>query len=236
MSRSTSEITEPEKLTPKSAPFVCLAAIILASCHCIELSRREKRKAQSGCYIMADWVMPLFTIVVGVALLMETLMIAVMFIALRRLTGRIEKIAEFVQGRVFPLISQFQLRMDEMQPRISGIVSEASELMHTARHQVERTDRVITATSDRVMAKLVYADEAITGTLESMENTAARIRRTVWAPMRSAKALLIGIQTGLSSYGRHVRRPVEPMDRTEYWASSGAEAHQHRGYTSDPPL
>ena len=185
---------------------------------------------------MADWVMPLFTIVVAVALLMETLMIAVMFIALRRLTGRIEKIAEFVQGRAFPLISQFQLRMDDMQPRISRIVSEASELMHTARHQVETTDRVITETSDRIMAKLVYADNAITGTLETMENTAARIRRTVWAPVRSAKALLIGIQTGLSSYGRHVRRPVEPIDRAEYWVGPGAEAHQHSRYTNDPPL
>jgi hypothetical protein len=185
---------------------------------------------------MADWVMPLFTIVVAVALLIETLMIAVMFIALRRLTGRIEKIADFVQGRVFPLISQFQLLVDDMQPRISGIVSEASELVHSARHQVETTDRAITETSDRIMAKLAYADEAVTGTLESMENTAARIRLTVWALVRSAKALLIGIQTGLSSYGRHVRRPVEPIERTEYWASPGGEAHQNTGYTSDPPL
>jgi len=185
---------------------------------------------------MADWVMPLFTIVVAVALLIETLMIAVMFIALRRLTGRMEKIAEFVQGRVFPLISQFQLRMDDMQPRISGIVSEASELMHSVRHQVERTDRVITETSDHIMAKVLYADEAVTGTLESMENTAARIRRTFWAPLRSARALLIGIQTGLSSYGRHVRQPIEPIERKEYWARPAAEAHQHRGYTSDPPL
>jgi len=108
--------------------------------------------------------------------------------------------------------------------------------VHSARHQVETTDRAITETSDRIMAKLAYADEAVTGTLESMENTAARIRLTVWALVRSAKALLIGIQTGLSSYGRHVRRPVEPIERTEYWASPGGEAHQNTGYTSDPPL
>ena len=128
---------------------------------------------------MADWVMPLFTIVVAVALLIETLLIAVMLIAFRRLTARIEKLTDRVQGRVFPLISQFQLRFDEVQPRISDAVFQATGLAHSARKQAERTDRVITETTDRLRIKLVQADQTITGSLELIEDTGSRIRRAV---------------------------------------------------------
>jgi hypothetical protein len=166
---------------------------------------------------MADGVMPLFTIVVAVALLMETLVIAVMFIAFRRLTRRIEKLTDRVQGRVFPLISQLQLRFDEVQPRISDAVIQASELVHSARTQVEKTDRVITETADRLRIKLLQADQKITGTLELIEDTGSNIRRAVLAPVRSIKALTAGIQTGVSVYRTRFHESAEPMDLSEEW-------------------
>jgi hypothetical protein len=173
---------------------------------------------------MADWVMPLFTIVVAVALLMETLVIAVMFIALRRLTGRIEKLTDRVQGRVFPLISQFQVRIDEVQPRISDAVFQATGLVHSARKQAERTDRVITETTDRLRIKLVQADQTITGSLELIEDTGSRIRRRVLAPFRSIKALTAGIQTGINVYRTRLQESAEPIDPSEDWMPSQAEA------------
>jgi hypothetical protein len=171
---------------------------------------------------MADWVMPLFTIVVAVALLMETLVIAVMFIAFRRLTGRIEPLTDRVQGGVFPLISQFQLRTDEIQPRISDAIIQASEVVHSARKQAERTDRVITETADRVGIKLLQADQKITGTLELIEDTGSRIRRVVLAPVRSIKALTAGIQTGVSVYRKRFHESAEPMDLSEEWIAPEA--------------
>ena len=171
---------------------------------------------------MADWVMPLFTIVVAVALLMETLVIAVMFIAFRRLTGRIEKLTDRVQGRVFPLISQFQVRIDEVQPRISDAVVRASELVHSARTQVERADRVIIETTDRLRIKLVQADQTIAGALELIEDTASKIRRRVLAPFRSIKALTAGIQTGVSVYRTRSHESAEPIDLSEEWIAPEA--------------
>jgi len=171
---------------------------------------------------MADWVMPLFTIVVAVALLMETLVIAVMFIAFRRLTGRIEKLTDRVQGRVFPLISQFQVRIDEVQPRISDAVVRASELVHSARTQVERADRVIIETTDRLRIKLVQADQTIAGAIELIEDTASKIRRRVLAPFRSIKALTAGIQTGVSVYRTRSHESAEPINLSEEWIAPEA--------------
>jgi hypothetical protein len=167
---------------------------------------------------MADWVMPLFTIVVAIALLLETLVIVGTFIALKGLIRRIDKLGDLLEGQLFPRISRLQSWAEDVQPRISGVITEASEAVHSARKQVERTDRVITETSDRLRTKLLYADERISVALESIETTGARIRQTVTAPVRSAKALLTGIRTGLSSYRTNVRQSLERIEPAEPWA------------------
>lgn len=168
---------------------------------------------------MADWAMPLFTMVVALALLMETVVIAVIFVALRRLMARIERISEHVKGRVFPMISEFQVHLDEVRPRVSNALVEATELSHSSRKQVVWTDRLITETTDGFRIKLVQADEKIGGTLELIEDTGSRIRHAVFAPVRSIKALTAGIQTGINVYRTRSRQSSERFDPSEDWIS-----------------
>lgn len=169
---------------------------------------------------MADWVMPLFTIVVAVALLVETLAIAAMYFGVRRLVQRMESTTERVQGRLYPLISQIQFRLDEVQPRISCAIVEAAELVHSARMQAEQTDRKITEVSDEVRARLVRFDQRVAATLDSVEGTGHRIRHAVLAPVRSIKALSTGIQTGVDAYRKRSRQTDgwgdQPEDRIRY--------------------
>jgi saccharopine dehydrogenase-like NADP-dependent oxidoreductase len=123
---------------------------------------------------------------------------------------------------VFPLISQFQVRIDEIQPRISDAVIQASELVHSARTQVDRADRVITETTDRLRIKLVQTDQKIAGALELVEDTGSKIRRRVLAPFRSIKALTAGIQTGINVYRTRFHESAESMDLSEEWIAPEA--------------
>jgi hypothetical protein len=173
---------------------------------------------------MADWVMPLFVIVVGVALFMQMLIFAAMFMAIRRLSKRMGQIADQFQGRLFPLISQLEAWMEEAQPRISSVIYDAAEITQTARYQVERADRIITDTADRLRMRLVHADQILTGTFESIEETSSKIRRTVRAPVRSVTALFRGIQTGFDFYRR--RRRQTDDDSAGDWAPPLAETHR----------
>ena len=163
---------------------------------------------------MADWVMPLFTIVVAVALLAETVAIAAMFIGITRLVRRIESATERVQGRLYPVISQIQLRLDELEPSITHALTEASDLVHSARKQKERTDRRITEVTDE-LTKLVRLDQKMGATLDTVEVTGSRIRHAVLAPVRSVKALSAGIQTGINTYRERSRQADEWIDRPE---------------------
>ena len=156
---------------------------------------------------MANWVMPLFAAVVGVALFMQMLMFAAMFMAMRRLSQRVTRIADELQGRFFPLVSRLEMWVDEAQTRVSGALYEASEATHIARHHVERADRIVTEASERLRIRFVHADHVLTGVLESIEDAGFRIRRSVRAPVRSATALFRGIQGGVDFYlGRGRRR------------------------------
>lgn len=154
---------------------------------------------------MADWVMPLFTIVVAVALLVETLAIAAMYFGVRSLVRRMDSAAESLQRRVYPVISQVQVRLDELQPKISSAIDEAAYMVHTARMQTERTDRKITEVSDHIRERILVIDEKIAATLDAVDSTGARVRHAVLAPVRSFKALTTGIQTGINTYRQRSR-------------------------------
>jgi methyl-accepting chemotaxis protein len=155
---------------------------------------------------MASWVMPLFVIVAAVSLFLQMLIFGAMFLTIRRLSKRMEEIADDLQRRVNPVISRLQMLVEEAQPRISGMISDAAEITHVARNQVQRVDRVLTEAVDRLRMQLVHADQILTGALETVEETGARIRSSVWRPVQSVTALVRGIQTGLEFYRGRRRR------------------------------
>src|SRR3984957_12993024 len=171
---------------------------------------------------MANWVMPLFVAVVGVALFMQMLMFAAMFMAMRRLSQRVTRIADELQSRVFPLVSRLEVWVEEVQPRVSGALYEASEMTHRARHQVERADRIVTEAADRLRVRIVHSDQVLTGVLESIEDAGFRIRRSVRAPVRSVRAVFRGIQTGVDFY-RGRRRTEESDSVTRDWVPPFAD-------------
>ena len=149
---------------------------------------------------MASWVMPLFVIVAAVSLFIQMLIFGAMFLTIRRLSKRVEEIADDLQRRINPVISRLQMLVEEAQPRISGMISDAAEITHVARNQVQRVDRMVTEAVDRLRMQLVHADQILTGALETVEETGTRIRSTVWRPVQSFSALVRGIQTGLEFY------------------------------------
>jgi len=149
---------------------------------------------------MASWVMPLFVIVAAVSLFIQMLIFGAMFLTIRRLSKRVEEIADDLQRRINPVLSRVQMLVEEAQPRISSMISDAAEITHVARNQVQRVDRMVTETVDRLRMQLVHADQILTGALETVEETGTRIRSSVWRPVQSFSALVRGIQTGLEFY------------------------------------
>src|SRR5579862_4624709 len=162
---------------------------------------------------MQTWV-PVFIVIACVAIIFQTIMILAMFIAIRRMGQRAEKIADELQTRITPILSRVQALVDDAQPKISSIMADATEITRTARSQVQRVDRVMVEAVDRLRLQLIHADQILTGALETVEETGAQIRRTVWGPVRSVSALVRGIQVGLEFF-RNRRVPQDGAEQPD---------------------
>jgi hypothetical protein len=163
---------------------------------------------------MPNWVMPLFVIVASISLFVQMLIFGAMFVEFRRISRRMEEITVDLQRRINPVVSRLQMLVEETHPRISSMISDATEITHVARGQVQRVDRMLTEAGDRLRMQLVHADQILTGALETVEEAGARIHSTVWRPMQSVSALLRGIQAGLEFY-RGRRRQVEGLSEQQ---------------------
>jgi hypothetical protein len=162
---------------------------------------------------MQTWV-PVFIVIACVAIIFQTIMILAMFVAIRRMGQRAEKIADDLQARITPILSRVQTLVDDAQPKISSIMADATEITRTARSQVQRVDRVMVEAVDRLRLQLIHADQILTGALESIEETGAQIRRTVWRPVQSVSALVRGIQVGLE-FLRNRRVPRDGAEQPD---------------------
>ena len=166
---------------------------------------------------MESW-MPFFVIVTAVAIVLQAIMLIALFLQLRRTAARVEETISDLNTRLTPIISRLQILVDDVSPRISGLVADASELTRLARGQAQKIDRIMTETMERLRLQLIHVDQILTGAMETVEEAGSRMRDTIWGPVVKASAMIRGIQSGLeflrAARGRRhsVEQPSEQQD------------------------
>jgi methyl-accepting chemotaxis protein len=159
---------------------------------------------------MESW-MPFFVVVIALAVVLQAIMVIVLFLQLRRTAARIEQTVADLNVRLSPIISRVQFLVEDVSPRILGIVSDISEFSRLARGQAQKVDRVLTETMERLRLQLIHVDQILTGVMEAVEQTGVRIKQTIRGPVVQASALIRGIQTGLEFF-RNSRQRREPTE------------------------
>jgi hypothetical protein len=159
---------------------------------------------------MESWI-PFFVVLTALALVVQVIILAALFLQLRRTAARVEETVADLNARLTPILSRFQILVEDVSPRISGIVSDAAELTRLARGQAQKVDRILAETMERLRLQLIHVDQILTGAMEAVEETGSRLRETVWGPVVKATALVRGIQTGLEFFraARHGRKSEE---------------------------
>ena len=153
-------------------------------------------------------LLPLFIAVTALAVVLQMAILAAMFFQIRRMSEQMTRILGDFQSRMNPILTRLQLLMEDAQPRISGAMADLSEVVHLARGQAQKVDRVFTEAVDRLRMQLLHADQILSGTMEAVEVAGSKVRRTVLGPVQQASALIKGIQAGLEFFrgrgrGRH---------------------------------
>src|SRR6266478_3516995 len=166
---------------------------------------------------MESW-MPYFVVVTAAAVVLQSIVLVALFLQLRRTAARVEETITDLNARLTPILSRLQLLVEDVSPRISGIIADASELTRLARSQAQKVDRILTETMERLRLQLIHVDQILTGAMEAVEEAGSRMRDTVWGPVVKASAMIRGIQSGLeflrtARNRRHsVEQPSEQQD------------------------
>lgn len=166
---------------------------------------------------MDSW-MPLFVAVIALAVVLQSIVLIALFIQMRRTAARVEQVVTDMSAKVAPLISSVQILVEDISPRISGIVADASEITRLARGEVQKVDRIVTEALERLRMQLIHVDHVLTGAIEAVEEAGSQIKQSVWGPVIKATALVRGVQAGVD-FLRNVRRrrdggdvPVDQQD------------------------
>jgi len=142
---------------------------------------------------MQNWV----GVVVAIALVVQLVILAALFFQTKRTMEKVEKTVSDLHERTGPILTRVQILLDDTQPKISTMVSDAAHVVYLARGQAQKVDRVFTEAADRLRGQLLHVDRILTGTMEAVEDAGAQFRQSFWRPVQRASALVQGIRVGL---------------------------------------
>jgi hypothetical protein len=163
----------------------------------------------------------LFIAITGAAVLLQAGLLAVMYLAMRRSSARMEAIATEVKTKAVPALESTQAILTEIRPNLHLIAENLADTTSILRDQVHRVDATVTDVIDRTRLQVIRADELMSRTLDRVEQTTELVHRTVVSPVRQVSGLVHGITAGIefllgnrgrkNGGGRESRRAV-PQD------------------------
>jgi hypothetical protein len=156
---------------------------------------------------MENWL----GIAVVIALVVQVSVLIALFVQTRRTMKQVEDSVTDLNRKVGPILTRVQILLDDTQPKISTMVSDAAHVVYLARGQAQKVDRVFTDATDRLRGQLVRADRILTGTLEAVEEAGSQFKHSFWRPMQKASALVQGIKVGIDLL-RARRAPASRRD------------------------
>jgi uncharacterized protein YoxC len=163
-----------------------------------------------------DTALPYFIAVTALAVVLQAGVMVALYLSVRKTNEKLTRSVEDLRRQLEPILGRVQILVDDAQPRLSAIIANAAEVTELARGQAYKVDRVFTEAVDRLRLQVIRADQLLTGFLESIEETGAEVKKTVWEPVRQATAVIRGVKAGLEFFrsGGGQRRESGSRERT----------------------
>lgn len=145
---------------------------------------------------MSHWA-DAFVVIAGIAIVIQMVILAAMFVQLQTAIREFTRIATDLQNRLDPILLRVNRILEDSEDRIASVMGDATEITRLARSQAQKVDRVFTDTVERLRIQVIRADQILTGVLEVVEEAGTRVKKTVWGPLHQVSAVLKGFKAGL---------------------------------------
>ncbi|HEY7825691.1 MAG TPA: hypothetical protein VIC00_02645 [Candidatus Acidoferrales bacterium] len=145
---------------------------------------------------MSGWA-EAFVVIAAVAIVVQMAILLAMFVQMRSATQEFTRLARDMHARVDPILLRVSRILDDSEDRIASIMGDATEITRLARGQAQKVDRVFTDAIERMRIQVIRADHILSGTLEVIEESGTKFRRTLWGPVHQVSAVIKGLKAGL---------------------------------------
>jgi hypothetical protein len=153
-----------------------------------------------------DKLVSVFIIATAVAVIIQAAILAALYAAVRKTSGKVEALATEVSTKAVPTLTTAQEMLTELRPRVQEIIANVEHSTRMARNQIERVDATVTDVVDRTRLQVIRADELVNRTLDRVEETSEMVHRTVVSPIRRLSGVIQGLSAGLEFFLGRKRR------------------------------
>jgi hypothetical protein len=157
---------------------------------------------------MDDNFLKIFIFVIGFAVVLQALILAALYLAVRRSSEKMETLATQFTEKALPTMETVHGLLTEIRPKIETLTTNASEASTMVRNQLARIDATLTDALDRTRLQVIRADELLNRTMDRVEETSDVVHKTVMSPLRHVNGLVAAISTGVDVFlGQKRRHP-----------------------------
>ena len=148
---------------------------------------------------MESWV-GFFVVVACIAIIMQALILLGMFLAMKKTSDQVIRVSSEINTKLLPVLEKTNFLLEDSRQRFSSVVADTAEIVHIARNQANRFDRVIGEGMELLRGQIIRADQVITGVLESLEEAHTNVRKSVTGPVSQVAAVIRGLKAGLDMF------------------------------------
>ena len=159
-------------------------------------------------------VLPVLTIVIAVALLVQMGILVALLVALRS-CKRTESFVERVDRNIEPVLQATRKLVADGKEKLNAISTNLTEISDLTKNQIARLDGIVTEASDRARLQIARLDQLASDTVGRMEETTQMIQRSILTPVREISAVLAGVRSALDFLFRRDKVGVERATQDE---------------------
>jgi hypothetical protein len=160
-----------------------------------------------------DDKLTLFIGITAIAVLLQAIVLFALYLAMRKLSARIQEVTDETQSRVFPLLENAKVMqrdvknlLETTRPKLDVVLDNLAHMTTTARANVERADATLNDLLDRVRLQVIRADEMVTRTMDRVEETSEKVQHSVMSPVRQVSGIVQAISVGVGTFFSNQKR------------------------------
>jgi hypothetical protein len=148
-----------------------------------------------------------FIAVTAVAVVLQTLILAGMFVAVLKMMERAEAVQKRVNEQLLPLLEKVRGLVDENTPKIQTVITNVTETSELVKAQAVKIDGAVTEIVGLARSQAERANGLANRTMERVDHTAATVQNAVATPVRHLSGLVDGVLAGITQFigGRRER-------------------------------